>query len=155
MALHCNLTNANVEHKANHNTKEASRTKSIIHEPHSANHMECTHFATTTKKGTGYWDLTWTPTHLGTDTWMNTRKTFCPGRGQKPAFWKEKYWIQRDLKSATLNPAKFLHIMSQHHRCTNDPSLQFNKCKCWTQSQSQHQRSLQNKINHPWASQCE
>ena len=200
MTLHCNLTNANVEHKANHNTKEASRTKSIIHEPHSANNMECTHFATkkryrilrsdldpnssrhghlnehqedilpwktpkacvlerkkikniessetwnqqhwiqrkfcwsvvktsfchepdhntkeafrpdkiihephsannmeythfATKKGTGYWDLTWTPTHLGTDTWMNTRKTFCPGRGQKPAFWKRKI----------LNPAR-------------------------------------------------
>ena len=46
MTLHYNLTNANVEHKANHNTKEASRTKSIIHEPHSANNMEYTNFAT-------------------------------------------------------------------------------------------------------------
>ena len=46
MTLHCNLTNANVEHKANHNTKEASRTKSIIHEPHTPNDTDYT----TTKK---------------------------------------------------------------------------------------------------------
>jgi len=49
MTLHGNLTNANVEHKATHNTKEASRPKSIIHEPHSANNMECTQFATKKK----------------------------------------------------------------------------------------------------------
>ena len=46
MTLHWNLTNANVERKANHNTKEASRPESIIHEPHSLNNMEYTHFAT-------------------------------------------------------------------------------------------------------------
>ena len=49
MTLHCNLTNANVEHKANHNTKEASRTKSIIHEPHTPNDTDYTNFATTKK----------------------------------------------------------------------------------------------------------
>ena len=46
MTLHSNLTNANVERKANHNTKEASRPESIIHEPHSLNNIKHTHFAT-------------------------------------------------------------------------------------------------------------
>ena len=46
MTLHSNLTNANIERKANHNTKEASRPESIIHEPHSLNNIKHTHFAT-------------------------------------------------------------------------------------------------------------
>ena len=46
MTLHWNLTDANVEPKANHNTKEVSRPESIIHEPHSLNNIEYTHFAT-------------------------------------------------------------------------------------------------------------
>ena len=78
-----------------------------------------------------------------------------PRKRPKACIVETKYWIQRDLKSATLNPAKVLRIMSQHHTCTNDPSLKFNKCKCWTQGQSQHQRSLQTRNNHPWASQSE
>ena len=59
----------------------------------------------------------------------------------KACILETKYWIQRGLKSATSNPAKLLLIR------VNTTILS------WTKSQ--HQRSLQTKKKHPWASQSE
>ena len=59
--------------------------------------------------------------------------------------WNQRYRIQRMFCASWVNN---VHVH-------NDPSLKFNKCKCWTQGKSQHQRSLQTRKNHPWASQSE
>ena len=82
---------------------------------------------------------------------MNTRETFCPGRGQEEDILPRKRpkacILKKNIESS--------EAWNQQHRIQRSCcwSLVNTTILSWTKSQ--HQRSLQTRKNHPWASQSE